>query len=373
MIWIKKFLNPLNLSDWKSLLIDDLEKFGNDKIWSLPPNGLTKINSLNEFWKEIIDIWSSLSDVSPAAPEQILSQPIWYNNNMKIDKKHIYYKNWFMKGIIYINDLIDETGNFKTLDKIKEEFDINCNFLQYTSLISAIPKNWKLIIKDFGKNLNRIENYVSKLKSIDKTTPFFYSILLNKKATLPIKAHLKWNEYLHEEISLDDWKLIHSLPFSETKDSKLITLQFRIIHRIFYTNVALMKFKIIEHEDCNFCSASKETIMHALWECTHVQTVWNCLINAIKEKYNIDIERNAKYFMLGFYKFYPLKGINMIILLVKKYLSLSRQNKKQPSWELCKVYLKNYRKVDEQCMYTLSPKAAKILQGKWHSIEGILE
>ena len=86
MIWIKKFLNPLNLSDWKSLLIDDLEKFGNDKILSLPPNGLTKINSLNEFWKEIIDIWSSLSDVSPAAPEQILSQPIWYNNNMKIDK-----------------------------------------------------------------------------------------------------------------------------------------------------------------------------------------------------------------------------------------------------------------------------------------------
>ena len=171
---------------------------------------------------------------------------------------------------------------------------------------------------------------------------------------------------------MEEWKLIHSLPFSETKDTKILTLQYRFIHRIYYTNSLLMKCKLIEHEECTFCSASKESLMHVLWECTHIQNIWSCLLQSIKNKYGIDIERSPKHFIFGFYKSSPLSGLNMIILLIKKYITLSRQYKVLPSWESCLIYLKNYRKVDYRCMYSLSPNAAKKLKEKWESINLIL-
>ena len=52
-----------------------------------------------------------------------------------------------------------------------------------------------------------------------------------------------------------------------------------------------MKIKIKESEQCTFCHSARETLIHILWECPHVQTLWTCLINAISDKYNVRIER----------------------------------------------------------------------------------
>ena len=59
-------------------------------------------------------------------------------------------------------------------------------------------------------------------------------------------------------ITEENWKLIFSLPFKESDDTKVQTLQFRINHRIFYTNSFIIKKNIKESEQCSFCNVARE-------------------------------------------------------------------------------------------------------------------
>ena len=61
---------------------------------------------------------------------------------MQINKKSIIWKDWINKKIIYIGDLIDEEGHFITLNDITQK-GINCNFLKWLQLKSAISTKWK--------------------------------------------------------------------------------------------------------------------------------------------------------------------------------------------------------------------------------------
>ena len=38
MVWINKILDPLKIAPWKTLFIDQYNKYGADKIWMLEPN-----------------------------------------------------------------------------------------------------------------------------------------------------------------------------------------------------------------------------------------------------------------------------------------------------------------------------------------------
>ena len=66
MTWIKKYIDPLNFSPWKMLLIDSIEKWGGDKFLLLGKEGLNTVAStLNPFWKDILDNFSNLQKDEP--------------------------------------------------------------------------------------------------------------------------------------------------------------------------------------------------------------------------------------------------------------------------------------------------------------------
>ena len=45
MVWINKILDPLKIASWKTLFIDQYNKYGADKIWMLDQYGLSKVTS----------------------------------------------------------------------------------------------------------------------------------------------------------------------------------------------------------------------------------------------------------------------------------------------------------------------------------------
>ena len=181
------------------------------------------------------------------------------------------------------------------------------------------------------------------------------------------------NEKINGNISDDQWKHIFSQPFIETDDSKLQTLQFRINHRILYTNTFLMKIKIKESEQCTFCHSARETLIHILWECPHVQTLWTCLINAISDKYNVRIERKIENFIFGLLQDYNLSGLYLITLLIKKFITLCRQKSEMPTWDSCIKYVKYYKNVDLYSLYLQTPHKRKLIEDKWNSIKHIID
>ena len=251
MTWINKLLDPLNVSPWKTLFIDCYNKFGADKIWMLSPKGMEKISSnFNKFWKDICLNWSKLPKGSISSPEDILTQSIWFNNNLKINNQIVFYENWCEAGIFFINDLLNENSEFMSWQQFEDTYNINSNFLQFHGILHMIPKTWKdqIIISEKLVNIT-CDNY-EFVKKNKKSCQFFYKKFLAVYSELPKKQQRKWCEDLNMEI--ENWDQIYQIPFHCTKDNKLVVFQYKINHRILATNAFLYKCKLKETHLCSF-------------------------------------------------------------------------------------------------------------------------
>ena len=82
--------------------------------------------------------------------------------------------------------------------------EIGLNFIEYFSILSAIPHRWKLLIRGIGK-LNLIENdIVDRLKRDPKPCKYFFKQYMLNVNTLPLNIQSKW-----------EIKVITKLPNSE--------------------------------------------------------------------------------------------------------------------------------------------------------------
>ena len=79
--------------------------------------------------------------------QHVLSQPIWLNplnigGNMCMNK--------------ICCDLISENKMIFAYEKFMNNYNIRLNFIEYFSILSAIPHRWKLLIRGIGKlKINR--------------------------------------------------------------------------------------------------------------------------------------------------------------------------------------------------------------------------
>jgi hypothetical protein len=89
--------------------------------------------------------------------QHVLSQPIWLNPLIKIGGNMCMNKICCENGVFFVNDLISENKMLFTYEEFKNHYNIRLNFIEYFSILSAIPHRWKLLIRGIGK-LKLIEN-----------------------------------------------------------------------------------------------------------------------------------------------------------------------------------------------------------------------
>ena len=74
------------------------------------------------------------------------SIPVWYNSNIKIGNKSVFFKSWYEKGVKVVQDSLDEDGNFLCNNVFQQLYNLDdfC-IMKYNSIISAISKYLKLL------------------------------------------------------------------------------------------------------------------------------------------------------------------------------------------------------------------------------------
>ena len=86
----------------------------------------------------------------PESLEEILNEYIFNNRYIKIYNKVLTYK--YIKANrnknIKILDLVDTNGKFLSQEHLNETIDSKLTTMKYNSLVTAIPQNWKKIIKE---------------------------------------------------------------------------------------------------------------------------------------------------------------------------------------------------------------------------------
>ena len=87
------------------------------------------------------------------------------------------------------------------------------------------------------------------------------------------------NQNFKERLGVNAFEEENIMKFrNNCKNPKLRNIYHRLIHNDFFTHVRMKKYKMKNDDRCPRCGI-KETSRHLLWECTHVQNIWNIYNN----------------------------------------------------------------------------------------------
>lgn len=239
--WLRRILNQQG--KWLDLLMTQIDnnlflKCGEEYIKEC----IDKQN--NKFWKDVFQACYSLfKKFSESIDDDnfVIKSPLWFNGKIRINRKHVFFKEWFQKGIIYVNDIVKENNVFYSFQEFREKFPgIRSNFLQYNGLISAVKK----MFKNFPhQNIKKLvgpwisPQFIIYLKS-KKGSKDMYGIFVKNKY-IPI-GKSKWNT-IFGILEENQWKNIYKNNFSNIKNTKFQWFQYRINQNILATNKYLFK------------------------------------------------------------------------------------------------------------------------------------
>ena len=103
--------------------------------------------NVNQFWKDVFICWCQIHFKKPLKFVDIKEQIIWLNSYIRVNNKPVFYTRWYSAGCKCIGDLLGTDGMFLDFTEFKRKFDIDCDFVTYYGIISAIPHEWKHILR----------------------------------------------------------------------------------------------------------------------------------------------------------------------------------------------------------------------------------
>ena len=166
-----------------------------------------------------------------------------------------------------------------------EEHTKDKNVIKAIKLIlSTIPKKLIDIASNYNENINDDSENLKYIR-ITPTDRMAIETITVKQLQITLKTALKRLDStdFKSRLGIDEFEREEVLIFrNHCKNSKLRNIHFRLINRDFFTYVRMKKYKMTSTDECPRCGLT-ETVEHLLWECVHVQQIWNKYNNLIRK------------------------------------------------------------------------------------------
>ena len=170
-------------------------------IWqcNLHSSDVSQAMSTNScFWRDVLKAWAQINFMEEVPNPQ--DQVVWLNSHIKINRKIVWWPEVQKAGLNYVNQLFDQ----KTLIPAQEaNTRFSLTTMQFNSLITALPSEWKRIIR-FHPPKPQEQNLYQKLQGSGKIAAEAYQLLIKKDNLLSAK-HDKWQIDLNITIPYDDF------------------------------------------------------------------------------------------------------------------------------------------------------------------------
>ena len=121
---------------------------------------------------------------------EILTQNLWYNAYITVNKECIFWKSWFDKDVKLVSELLDSEYSFLSLNELKIKFDVTCKFIEHIRFRQAIMGMWRKVISQKINNIQILDSndikpfYIGTLQKSVHFVEFkckdLYWILVNK-------------------------------------------------------------------------------------------------------------------------------------------------------------------------------------------------
>ena len=314
------------------------------------------------FWREVLEAWCKCTHYEPLSREQVLDQNLWLNSFILMNKSTLYWPSFITYNILKIRDLLNDEGMFFSYDEIRAQHPIWCTFVEYYGLISAIPRQWKLLINNNTIHASKSPTNLL-LNSGSNTSKSAYQLLIEKVVNFLLHLVEKWSNDLNQQLTINILKNSFNSIFKLTISCNLRAFQFKFLHRILPTNHLLFIWKIKDSNACTFCGQVDEKLKHLFYECDIVKQFWPELGEWIKHECGITYNFNMfDIMMLNINETTPI-ALLTVLLIAKVYIYKCRQSSNIPSISFFEAYIKQYIMIEEK----IALKCNKILQHykKW--------
>ena len=228
--------------------------------------------------------------------------------------------------------------------EFEERYQIKINFLNYYSLIKAIPNGYRLKC-----DTTRPQTFITRVSKLQSHhSKFLYNKMLSRNADFPHKAKEKWATDLNTTLPQDTFSCYFQNIHICTISTKLRDFQYRLLNQAVITNTHLFKWKIIQADICTFCEEQPESILHLLVKCKHSQLIWNKLFVKLHTLTGIYIQFTEKEQLLGITNFQYQDLFNLIFIITKQYLYACRCLKTMPSIEMLISKMKEIKHIEQR-------------------------
>ena len=360
--WVKRILKKPNHFVLENKVLQE------ELIWKCNFNvktvsqilGIFKIKSM--FWIDVVKAWSLINYRIPETQDEIVSQILWLNTSIQINKKVVYYPNMVNKGILYIKDLMSDYGlmDFNSF-KIKYP-EVGINFMEYYGLIDAIPRAWKLLLLNYIPQPNIVVHPILSIINHKTISKIIYGKSLSLFSLRPTETCIKWQEKTGHDFSEEEWKNIFLEIYQTSISSTLRAFQFKLLHQILATKRRLFLWKIKDSDQCSFCKEESETDIHLFIECPITVEFWNKVKNWYANMTGIRVNLNKLNILFG-YNLPKYPALNIVILVAKQYLFHCSFNDNLPFLTPFLEKLKTIKDVE----YVIAYKNDKVMKhnNKW--------
>ena len=140
----------------------------------------------NPFCRSVIIAYKSCLSEGDKIP--ICFIPIWGNPILKLP----FNNNLYKKGLIFLSDLIDHTGNLMTKQVLEARLECNIIFTTYYALLNCIPREWKDELREYDKTYNlTLPPILETLMKCEKGTQAIRQIWISQRNTITPVGRIK--------------------------------------------------------------------------------------------------------------------------------------------------------------------------------------
>lgn len=289
-------------------------------------------NVKNQFWETVLTTYlkeKSLTDIEKVDVSNVLNQTLFNNNLIQHKGSVLFHAEWVKKGLEKVHNIVSLTERrFLTLHEVQNIITTNkANvFFEYWAVINALPHIWKVWVRECSleiqeeNSLDRLIIFNTKLKNIK-------AMLKNKKdiTQVPPYACYYWKRLFDTEINEDVWTMSRKA----TKEVRLLELQWKIVHRIYPTNIILEKMKIVKNNKCSYCPNEVDFLEHFYYECQIIKNFWNYVSTTLSMIFEKKIMCTIQDVLFGFqHNSIGLKEkqhINHVLLVGKMCISIVKK------------------------------------------------
>ena len=145
------------------------------------------------------------------------------------------YETWLQKGILKLGDIMNEQGQFLTMEQISTKYSVIINIMSYNSLIHAIPTRWKCKLRQTNmihevvhdellEPKLQINNKLLAISAVNNKLIYWHLIRQYEKQPTSIAKWISEFPFLHD----NDFKKFFILPYQIVRDTRIQTFQCAI-------------------------------------------------------------------------------------------------------------------------------------------------